>query len=160
MAGRFERKDEMRSLVALLGRPDLPTDGVADYCAFLAKALDARRIQMSLARVSWMEDGWFDGLRKLWRESAEWRGQWVLLQYTALSWSRRGFSFGALAVLAMLRRGGARVAVVFHEPDRQRGSGMLQGIRGACQDWVIRRLYEGATKAIFRRSARDHPLAA
>ena len=104
---------------------------------------------MSLAPVRWMEDGWFNGLRQLWHASAEWRGQWVLLQYTALAWSRRGFSFGALAVLAMLRRGGARVAVVFHEPDRQRGSGMLQGIRGACQDWVIRRLYKGATKAIF-----------
>jgi glycosyltransferase involved in cell wall biosynthesis len=134
---------------ALLGRPDLPTDGVADYCAFLAKALAERRIEMSLARVSWMEDGWLDGLRKLWRESAAWQGQWVLLQYTALSWSRRGFPLGAVAVLATLRRRGVRCAVVFHEPDRQGGSGLLQGIRGACQDWVIHKLYEGAAKSIF-----------
>ena len=67
----------MPTLVALLGRPDTPTDGVADYCAFLAKALDAQGTQMSLARVSWMEKGWFDGLRQLWGESAGWRGQWV-----------------------------------------------------------------------------------
>jgi glycosyltransferase involved in cell wall biosynthesis len=139
----------MSSLLALLGRPDTPTDGVADYCAFLAKALDAQGIQMSLVRVSWMEEGWFDGLRKLWRESAAWHGQWVLLQYTALSWSRRGFSLGAVAVLGILRRRGARCAVVFHEPNRQGGSGFLRGIRGACQDWVIRKLYRGAAKNIF-----------
>jgi glycosyltransferase involved in cell wall biosynthesis len=135
--------------IALLGRPDAPTDGVADYCAFLATALESREIQMSLARVSWMEDGWFGGLQKLWRESIEWRGQWVLLQYTALSWSRRGFPFGAQAVLAILRRRGVRCAVVFHEPNRQGGSRLLQRVRGACQDWVIRKLYKGASKSIF-----------
>jgi glycosyltransferase involved in cell wall biosynthesis len=135
--------------IALLGRRDVPTDGVADYCAFLARGLEARGTEMSLARVSWMEDGWFNGLRKLWRESAAWRGEWVLLQYTALSWSRRGFPLGAVAVLAILRRRGVRCAVVFHESHRQGGSGRLQGIRGACQDWVIHKLYEGAAKSIF-----------
>jgi len=139
----------MSSLIALLGRPDTPTDGVADYCAFLAKALDEQGIQMSLARVRWMESGWLHALRELWRESAGWRGQWVLLQYTALSWSRRGFPFGAVAVLAILRRRGVRCVVVFHEAGRQGGSGLLGGIRGACQDWVIRKLYRGATKSIF-----------
>jgi glycosyltransferase involved in cell wall biosynthesis len=135
--------------VAILGRRDFPTDGVEDYCAFLAKALDAQGTQMSLARLSWMEKGWFNGLRQLWRESAAWRREWVLLQYTALSWSRRGFPFGAVAVLAVLRRRGVRCAVVFHEPDRQAGSGLLQEIRGACQDWVIHKLYRGASKSIF-----------
>ena len=137
------------SLVAMLGRRDTPTDGVADYCGFLATALESRGIQMSPARVSWMEDGWFIGLQKLWRKSINWRGQWVLLQYTALSWSHRGFPFGALAVLAILRRRGVRCAVVFHEPNRQGGSSPLQSVRGACQDWVIRKLYEGASKSIF-----------
>jgi glycosyltransferase involved in cell wall biosynthesis len=139
----------MGFLVALLGRRDTPTDGVEDYCAFLAKALDARGTQLSLARVGWMEDGWLNGLRKLWHESGEWCGQWVLLQYTALSWSRRGFPFGAIAVLAILRRRRARCAVVFHEAERQGGSGLLQGFRGACQDWVIHKLYRGAAKSIF-----------
>jgi len=32
--------------VALLGRPDAPTDGVADYCAYLATGLEARGIEM------------------------------------------------------------------------------------------------------------------
>jgi glycosyltransferase involved in cell wall biosynthesis len=147
----LDDKKQMSSLVALLGRPDTPADGVADYCAFLARALAARETQMSLTRVRWSENGWFHGLRAIWRESPEWRGQWVLLQYTALSWSRRGFPFGAVAVLAILRRRGVRCAVMFHEPGRQTESSArwIDQIRGACQDWVIRALYRYADKAIF-----------
>ncbi len=141
----------MSSLVALLGRRDTPTDGVEDYCTFLAKALDARGTRMILARVRWMEDGWINGLRGLWRDSAEWNGQWVILQYTALSWSRRGFPFGAVAVLAILRRRGARCAVVFHEPNRQGedSARWIDRIRGACQEWTVRTLYRQAEKSIF-----------
>src|ERR1700722_3838251 len=135
--------------IALLGRPDKPTDGVEDYCAFLARALQDRGTPMDLVRVRWMEKGWLLGLWELWRRSAGWRGQWVLLQYTALSWSRRGIPFGALATLAILRRRGVRCAVVFHEPNRQGGSNLLQSGRGACQDWVIRKLYDRASKSIF-----------
>ena len=45
--------------------------------------------------------------------------------------------------------GGTRVAIVFHEPDRQGGSRWIDRIRGACQGWVIRALYRRAAKAIF-----------
>jgi glycosyltransferase involved in cell wall biosynthesis len=139
----------MRTVVALLGRRDKPTDGVEDYCTFLGNALRCHGIELEQASVPWIEKGWIGALRQVSGGCSEWRGRWVLLQYTALAWSRRGFPFAALAVLAILRRGGARVAVVFHEPDRQAGSGVLQAVRGACQGWVIRRLYGGATKAIF-----------
>jgi glycosyltransferase involved in cell wall biosynthesis len=137
--------------IALLGRPDKPTDGVEDYCTFLAKALQDRGTTMDLQRVRWMEDGWFLGLWQLWRRSAAWRGQWVLLQYTALSWSRRGIPFGALVTLAILRRRGVPCAVVFHEPSRQTQfpTRWIDRIRGASQDWVIRKLYDRASKNIF-----------
>jgi glycosyltransferase involved in cell wall biosynthesis len=137
--------------IALLGRPDKPTDGVEDYCTFLAKALQDRGTTMDLQRVRWMEDGWFLGLWQLWRRSPAWRGQWVLLQYTALSWSLRGFPFGVLATLAILRRRGVRCAVVFHEPSRQTqfSTRLIDRIRGASQDWVIRKLYDRASKNIF-----------
>jgi glycosyltransferase involved in cell wall biosynthesis len=135
--------------VAILGRRDIPTDGVEDYCTFLAKALDARGVQMNLARVRWMEDGWIRGLRQLSRDCADWRGKWVLLQYTALGWSRRGFPFAALIALAILGRGGASLTVVFHEPRRQGGSRCMDRVRGACQDWVIQRLYRIAARCIF-----------
>jgi glycosyltransferase involved in cell wall biosynthesis len=76
---------------------------------------------------------------------------WVIVQYTALSWSRRGFPFLALAVVAVLLNGEARVAVVFHEPHRQKGPSfrLIDRVRGACQDWVIRCLYRSAAKSIF-----------
>jgi glycosyltransferase involved in cell wall biosynthesis len=140
---------QIETWVGLLGRRDMPTDGVEDYCTFLGKALVRHGVELRQVRVPWTQQGWIATIRRLSRESAAWRGKWVLLQYTALGWSRRGFPFGALAVLAVVIRGGARVAVVFHESDHQTGSGLLQGIRGWCQDWVIRRLHSGARKAIF-----------
>src|SRR5271156_981573 len=135
--------------IALLGRQDTPTDGVEDYCLFLSRALATHGIELEPIRVPWVEMSWLGALRQLKRTSAPWRGRWVLMQYTAFSWSRRGFPFVALAVLRVLRRGGARGAVVFHDPDRQPGSGLLHGPRGACQRCVIRRVFSGAAKAIF-----------
>jgi glycosyltransferase involved in cell wall biosynthesis len=135
--------------MALLGRRDMPTDGVEDYCIFLGQALATRGIQLQQARVSWIENGWLGSLRQLSRECTAWRGRWILLQYTALCWSRRGFPFASLLVVAILRRSGARVAVVFHEPRRQGGSRWMDRIRGACQDWVIQKLYRQSTKSIF-----------
>ena len=135
--------------VALLGQRDRPTDGVEDYCNFLGQALAADGIELKNVRVGWAEAGWIGALRQLSRESVAWRGKCVLLQYTALEWSRRGFPLAALIVLAVVQRGGARCAVVFHEPCRQGGSRPMDRIRGICQDWVIQRLYRSAAKSIF-----------
>lgn len=137
------------SWVAILGRPDRPTDGVEDYCVFLGRALEERGIELEHVHVPWAEKGWIGALRQLRGECGAWRGRWVLLQYTALAWSRRGFPFLALAVLTCLQRGGARVAIVFHEPNRQGGSRWIDRVRGTCQNWVIRELYRRAAKAIF-----------
>jgi glycosyltransferase involved in cell wall biosynthesis len=138
-----------RPWVAILGRPDHPTDGVQDYCEFLGRALERDGIEWKIVRVDWKRKGWVGALRELSRESRNYRGIWVLLQYTAFAWSRRGFPIGALAVLSILRRRGARCAIVFHEPFRQGGSRWPDRLRGACQGWVIRRLYRGAAKSIF-----------
>jgi glycosyltransferase involved in cell wall biosynthesis len=141
----------MNSLVALLGRRDTPVDGVEDYCAFLGEALSRRGVEFTQARVNWVDRGWAGALRQLRREAAGWRGRWVLLQYTALGWSKRGFPFWAVIVLRLLRRRGARTAVVFHEPYRQgeRWPRLIDRIRGRCQDWVIRKLYEDCQTPIF-----------
>jgi glycosyltransferase involved in cell wall biosynthesis len=136
--------------IALLGRQDRPTDGVADYCTFLGQGLERLGVELKQIRVQWMERGWARALWQLWRESAGWRDTWVLMQYTGLGWSRRGFPFGALAALAIVRRRGGRCAVVFHEPSRQAAnSGWIDRIRGDCQDWVIRKLYRKAARGIF-----------
>jgi glycosyltransferase involved in cell wall biosynthesis len=140
-----------REWIALLGRRDTPVDGVEDYCTFLGRALAARGIELRQVRVPWNEKGCIGALRQLKRECAAWHGTWVIIQYTALGWSRRGFPFLALAVIAILRRSGAQLAVVMHEPYRQSGnsSSWIDGIRGACQDCVIHNLYRSADKAVF-----------
>ena len=127
----------------------MPTDGVQDYCEYLGQALARRGIQAEIARVDWDSEGWVCALRKLWASRDDWRGRWVVLQYTALAWSGRGFPFGTLAVIAILRRRGGRCAVVFHEPFGLSGPRAIDRLRGACQNWVVRRLYELGEKSIF-----------
>lgn len=142
----------MRSVIALLGRRDSPTDGVQDYCEFLGRALEQRGVKLIIRRVDWMTRGWLAALRELWYSSNEWRGHWVVVQYTALSWSRHGFPLGAVAVVLTLRVRGVRCGVVFHEPNRTSGRRWLDMIRGFCQSWVIQRIYRLVAKAIFADS--------
>jgi glycosyltransferase involved in cell wall biosynthesis len=146
-----EGRPQVETWTALLGRRDTPTDGVEDYCAFLGRALSKKGVTLRQVRVPWFEKGRIRALRELSRECVAWRGQWAVLQYTALSWSRRGFPFLAVPVLRRLRREGARTAVMFHEPYRQgeRWPRWIDRIRGRCQDWVIRALYNEADKCIF-----------
>ena len=127
----------------------MPTDGVEDYCRYLGRALTRRGIKWKIAHVNWAELGWMIGLRKLREQSKEWDGQWVVLQYTALGWSRHGFPLGALVTSAILRRRGARFAVMFHEPLGIGGRRWIDSIRGRLQNWEIRKLYERADKCIF-----------
>jgi glycosyltransferase involved in cell wall biosynthesis len=138
-----------KSWIALLGHGEATADGVQDYCEYLARALEQQGVELKLVRVDWSRKGWWPALRELRRECRAWRGQWVLLQFTALAWSRRGFPLGALAVLAFVRRGGARCAVVFHEPFRPEAAGWLGHARGMFQEWIIRRIYHGVSRNIF-----------
>jgi glycosyltransferase involved in cell wall biosynthesis len=135
--------------VLLLGKRDTPADGVQDYCEYLAKALQRRGIETEIARVEWASEGWFHALQRLWRQGAKWDGAWIVLQYTALSWSRRGFPLGVLAVLRNLRRRRLRCAAVFHEAWRQEGSKWIGRVRGVFQNWIVRRIYSETEIAIF-----------
>jgi glycosyltransferase involved in cell wall biosynthesis len=137
------------SWIALLGRRDTPVDGVEDYSKFLGKALARRDVTMKTARVEWVERGWVSALFRLRHDAADWRGKWILLQYTALGWSRRGFPIGSLLTLMTLKRCGARCAVVFHEPSGNGGLRWIDRMRGACQNWIVRSLYRRADKSIF-----------
>jgi len=139
----------MEEWIALLGRRDTPVDGIEDYCSFLRQALQRQNVALRQTHVAWAKKGWFTALRSLRAESATWRGKWILLQYTTMAWSRRGFPFGALAAVSILRGRGVRCAIVFHEPIRQNGTRWIDLLRGTCQDLVIRRLYGRADKAIF-----------
>src|SRR6266702_512257 len=99
-------------VIALLGRRDEPTDAVADYCRYLGQALASHNLDLQIRRVPWKEHGWSASLRALRLQAEAWRGAWVLVQYTALAWSARGFPRRFLRVLRILRKAGARSAVV------------------------------------------------
>lgn len=138
-----------RVWIALLGRGEASADGVQDYCEFLGRGLERQGVKLKVRRVDWAEKGWWSALRELRRECQAWRGHWILLQFTSLAWSRRGFPLGVLAVLAVIRRGGAHCAVVFHEPFRPDATTWFDHARGAFQEWIIRRIYNSVSKNIF-----------
>ncbi len=137
------------SIVILLGKKDFPTDGVDDYCQNLSSALENRGYRPTTMPVPWAEAGWSRALLGLWRASWSWKDHWVLLQYTALSWSRRGLPLPFLAVLLVLRYRCARLAVIFHDSLAWPGNSFLGLVRRACQHLVMRLSYHWSDTSIL-----------
>jgi glycosyltransferase involved in cell wall biosynthesis len=129
-------------MIALLGRADAPTDALEDYCNWLKRALERQNQPMEILRVPCATQGWLRRLAWVWREAKNWRGNWILLQYTALGWSRRGFPVGAALVLWIARHHGVKCAVVFHDAVPYGGLRWIDRCRRAVQVWVMRRLYQ------------------
>jgi glycosyltransferase involved in cell wall biosynthesis len=125
-------------LIALGGRLDSPTDGVRDYCEHLSEAFARRGDHLEIVQLRWEIQGWWKALSILWNESRAWKKRIVLLQYTALMWSRRGFPFGALAVLAILKFRHVCLCVVFHDAEYAPARGAIRRLRVACQNCVLR----------------------
>lgn len=128
-----------QQIVALLGRRDEPTDAIEQYCLHLGEALNAHGFNQELLRVTWKERGWPKTLRNLRQRAAEWQDRWVLLQYTALSWSQRGFPLQVPRVLKVLRAAGSRVAIVFHDALPYAGRRPIDLLRRTIQQLVMRR---------------------
>src|SRR5258707_5563809 len=101
--------------VALLGRRDEPTDAVEEYCQFLGAALEAQGIPFEIERVSWDELGWRKALAGMKLRTENWKKDWVLIQYTALAWSRRGFPLGFFKPRPLFLEHGGRCGVVVHD---------------------------------------------
>jgi len=135
-------------LVALLGKLETPTDGVEDYCHWLSRALLKSGWEMECLQFPWAQ-GWFAALGWLWRQSRNWQGRWVCVQYTAFSWSRHGFTFGLLAALWVLRRHGARCAMVLHDPGPCSGQRWIDRLRRRVQVPVLRFAYRWSERSIF-----------
>ena len=136
-------------VVLLLGRRDEPTDGVADYCEKLRQAGLQRGLTFEIVPFHWAEKGWGHALAELREAAAAWRNRWVLLQYTTLAWSRRGFPLRAPRVLDVLRQCGARPGVVFHDFFPLPGPGIVGSVREYCHMRALRQLYAGSDLAIF-----------
>ena len=138
-----------KRIVALVGRRDEPTDGVADYCAWLGGAIGRYGYEFETFRVDWLERGWRAALADLQEKSVAWHGCWVLLQFTTLAWSRRGFPLQAPRILDALGKSGVHCGVVFHDFEPLGGSRWIDHARHYCQLHVFESLYKRAERAIF-----------
>ena len=135
--------------IALLGRADTPTDAVEDYCRCLGEALRKQGIRLAVERVPWEERGWRRALRSLGRRAKMWKGLWVIVQYTALAWSSRGFPLRFSRVLEILKRAGVRVAVVYHDVEPFAGMRMIDRLRRRTQLRAMRRAKDLCDMAVF-----------
>jgi glycosyltransferase involved in cell wall biosynthesis len=135
--------------IALLGRRDAPTDALEEYCSYLAAALSAHGVALQSERLPWHEEGWHKALRDLRRRATDWNGVWVFVQYTALSWSERGFPLRFPAVLQTLRAAGARIAVVFHDTAPYSGNRAIDRLRRRAQLRSMRRAAASASLCVF-----------
>ncbi len=136
-------------LIALLGRRDEPTDAVEEYCRHLGAALAPHGFQMDIRRVPWNERGWASSLEALRLQAESWRGTWVLVQYTALAWSSRGFPRRFLSAIRILCKAGARIMVVYHDVDPFGGSRLIDRVRRSIQIKVMRDALSLADRAVF-----------
>lgn len=136
-------------VIALLGRKDEPTDAVEEYCRYLGEALKTHDCQFEIHRVDWEIQGWpaaLDGLRL---RATEWRGTWVLVQYTALAWSLRGFPQNLVHALKILKAAGTRIAIVFHDVEPYSGLRLVDSLRRFVQLRTMRRALSLSDLAIF-----------
>lgn len=144
-------------VVALLGRRDEPTDAVEQYCLRLAEALRARDFAMEIIRMPWKERGWPAALKSLRQRAAEWRGRWVLLQYTALAWSLRGLPTEVPRAMRVLKSAGTRIGVVFHDAQAYSGERMVDHLRRFVQQRTMRQILRSSDLAILTVPAEKLP---
>ncbi len=136
-------------VIALLGRRDASTEAVEEYCRYLGEALLAEGFELILERVAWPERGWARAASALRRRTKGWRGAWVLVQYTALAWSQRGFPLRFPHILRTLKAAGVRVAVVFHDAEPCSGTRGIDGVRRRAQLHVMRKALRFCEMAVF-----------
>jgi glycosyltransferase involved in cell wall biosynthesis len=136
-------------VIALLGRRDEPTDAVEEYCRHLGEGLAAHNFQLEIRRVPWDQHGWAASLEALRLQAQAWRDTWVLVQYTALAWSTRGFPRRFLQVMRVLRGAGAHIAVVYHDAQPFSGTRLIDRLRREIQIRTMRTASAFADHAVF-----------
>jgi glycosyltransferase involved in cell wall biosynthesis len=140
-------KDHQR-WVALLGRQDEPTDALEDYCKLLAQSLHKKGYSLEISRIPWAEQGWRRALRDAEKRFAKQRGGWVLVQYTHLAWSRRGFPLRFARMIDRLKGAGMHVLIVFHDPEPFGGRRFRDRLRRCVQLAVMGRAARLADKIV------------
>lgn len=138
-----------QGIIALLGRADAPTDAVQEYCQYLGEALRVHGFSVAIERVAWAERGWRRALRSLRRRAKGWKGTWVVVQYTALAWSKRGFPLRFSRVMRILKAAGVRLAVVYHDVEPFAGTRLIDRLRRRAQLRAMRDAMDLADAAIL-----------
>jgi glycosyltransferase involved in cell wall biosynthesis len=136
-------------IIALLGKADASTDAVEEYCRYLGEALERHGFDLLIERVRWDENGWASARRALRRHARNWRETWVLVQYTELAWSSRGFPLRFPRILKTLKAAGARVAVVYHDAEPYQGMRAIDRVRRRAQILVMREAFRLSDVAVF-----------
>jgi glycosyltransferase involved in cell wall biosynthesis len=104
---------------------------------------------MEIVRAQWKERGWSAALRDLQQRAAGWRDRWVLLQYTALAWSPRGFPLQVPRVIKVLRDAGTRIGVVYHDAQPYSSSRAVDKLRHFVQQRTMRQAMRSSDQAIL-----------
>src|SRR5216684_1191506 len=138
-----------QNCIAILGRQDKPTDAVEEYCRYLGEALLAEDFELIIERVAWYESGWTRAANALRHRAKGWRGAWVLVQYTALAWSARGFPLRFPRVLKTLKAAGVRVGVIFHDVEPYSGKRVVDGLARRAQLHAMVKALQLSDCAIF-----------
>jgi hypothetical protein len=138
-----------QNCIAILGKQDKPTDAVEEYCHYLGGALLEQAYDLKIERVTWGERGWAAALRMLRHRAKDWRGAWVLVQYTALAWSARGLPLRFLRVLKTLKAAGARAGIVYHDVEPYGGTRVIDRLRRRAQLYTMRAALRVSDAAIF-----------
>jgi glycosyltransferase involved in cell wall biosynthesis len=135
--------------VALLGQRDSPTDAVEEYCSYLATALLENGILLEVERVPWAEKGWKEALAELRIRAGREQNFHFFIQYTALAWSRRGFSWRVLSAIRVLKESGTSVAMVFHDVEPYYGERIVDRFRRFVQRYTMRQAVRLCDFSIF-----------
>lgn len=141
----------------LLGRRDTPTDGIEDYCQLLAGALGRRGHKTEVVRLSWMDRGWWAGLWGMRKALTRSRVEWVIMQFTPLMWSRRGFPVRALAVAGVVRLAGISLCTLIHDPSGFPGKRLRDRTRRAVQHGVMRALVRISQQSVVTVERKEVP---
>jgi glycosyltransferase involved in cell wall biosynthesis len=133
----------------LLGRKDEPTDAIEEYSRYLGRALQAHDIHVEIIRIPWEIRGWPKALRNLERQAGHWHGAVVVIQYTALGWSSRGFPWRLLQLVKALKSIGVRVGIVFHDVEPYGGSRLVDSLRRYIQVRTMKGILSLADFTVF-----------
>jgi hypothetical protein len=142
------------NVAIVVGRADAPTDGVLDYSEHLSDALRTKGHSVSVVHRVDVGRPWRDAG---WSERSPFAGvpEVVLLQYTNLAWSNRGFPIRVLPLAKRAKSSARSLVVTIHDgPFESRR--LVDRVRAFTQSQVIRSLLKRADAAVFTtRSAQN-----